>query len=346
MDGFEKTGRSCSARSVVPVNSSSRSIGTMAKTLQEYVAWLDERGLQWPAAPKPVPAKAAPYLKPLRGIRAVTWSVYGTLLRISGGQLLFEHPEMMPMQVALEKTVQEFGMWTSMTRRPLAPWKQLYDQYTLFVEERQMSSTRRKGDVPEVDSSAIWLRILRLLAEKDYDYEISVYGSPDELSDKVAYFFHASLQGVEAAPNALAALKAVGESSLKQGLLADAQAFTLVQMLRALKSQGTLAPLGRLFALDCLTLSFQEGIRKPSPSLYRVCLEQFAEHDIEPGEVLHVGSRLREDLAVAKQAGMRTALYAADQTSLRAEKADIKNPDTKPDRLLTDLIQIRDILEL
>lgn len=318
----------------------------MAKTLQEYVDWLDERHLIWPAPPKPVPAKATPYLKPLQGIRAVTWSLYGTLLRISNGQLLFVHRDMMPMQVALEKTIQEFGMWHSMTRKATAPWKQLYDQYVPLVEERQMSGTGKKGDKPEVDASAIWLRILRRLAEKEYDYEVSIYGTPEELSDKVAYFFHASLQGVEAVPNALPALQAVAESPVKQGLLADAQAFSLVQMLRAFRQQGTLPPLGRLFDFDCVTLSFQEGIRTPSPSLYRTCCERFAEHDLQPEEILHVSTRLREDLAVAKKAGMRTALYAADQISLRAEKTDIKNPETKPDRLLTDLVQIREILEL
>jgi FMN phosphatase YigB (HAD superfamily) len=318
----------------------------MPKTLQEYSEWLDERELMWPSPPEAVSANATPYFKPLKGIRAVTWSVYGTLLRISEGKLLFSHPDRTQMKVALEKTIQEFKMWNNMDRKPGAPWAQLLEQYKQLMQQQQMTDTRQKGDFPEFDSSRIWRKLLRRLAEKGYYYDMDLYGDPDEFSDKVAYFFHASLQGVEAAPNALRALASTSVSHVRQGLLSDAQSFTMVQMLRALNEQGTLPPLKELFSLDCLTLSFQQGLRKPSKSFFQNCLDQFAELGIGPKEVLHVSSRLADDLAVAKQAGMRTALYAADKISLRASKADMQNPELRPDRLLTDLAQIRDILEI
>jgi hypothetical protein len=209
-----------------------------------------------------------------------------------------------------------------------------------------MQDTQQKGDVPEVDSSRIWRKIFARLGEKDYSYDMNLYGDPEELSDKVAYFFHSSLQGVEAAPHARDALQVVADSPIKQSLLADAQPFTLVQMLRELQVQGTLPPLGALLGLGCMALSFQEGLKMPSPSLYKLCVERFEDEGISPHEVLHVSSRLPNDLAVAKQVGMRTALYAADMTSLKATKADIKDPQMRPDRLLTDLIQIRDILSI
>jgi FMN phosphatase YigB (HAD superfamily) len=209
-----------------------------------------------------------------------------------------------------------------------------------------MVDTRQKGDFPEVDSPKIWRKLLARLGEKDYDYNLAFYGDPEELSDKVAYFFHANMQGVEAAPNAHLALMSIASSRFKQALLSDAQAFTIVQMLRALKQQGTLPPLGGLFALTCSTLSFQEGLRTPSKTLYERCLQKFAAEGIAPQEILHVSSRLKDDLAVAKQAGMRTALYAGDPTSLRASKDDMKDPDIRPDRLLTNLFQIREILSL
>lgn len=316
----------------------------MAKSLPEYADWLDERRLMWPKPPSIVPAHATPYTKPLKGIQAVTWSVYGVLLRISDGQLLFKHPELARMQVAMEKTIEEFKMWNSMPRKPGAPWQQLYEQYTRLVDDQQMSGTQRKGDYPEVDSSSLWRKLLSRLGEKNYDYDMSLYGDPEELSDKVAYFFHSSLQGVEASPNAREALLAVSQTHLRQTLLANAQPFTLVQLLRALKKQGTLPAPGELFAFDCMTLSFQEGIRKPSRTFYQRCVKKFEEHGIAPDQILHVGCRVRDDLAVAKTLGLRTALYAADKVSMRAKKEDMKNPDHRPDRLLTDLIQIREVL--
>ena len=41
---------------------------------------------------------------------------------------------------------------------------------------------------------------------------------------------------------------------------------------------------------------------------------------------------------------MRTALLAADQTSLSATREEIADPELRPDRLLTRLDQLRDVV--
>ena len=64
----------------------------MPLTLDQYAAWLDTRGLPWPAPPAVEPAKARAHLAPLHGLKAVLWNVYGTLLAIPFGELVFEHP--------------------------------------------------------------------------------------------------------------------------------------------------------------------------------------------------------------------------------------------------------------
>jgi FMN phosphatase YigB (HAD superfamily) len=318
----------------------------MAKTLPEYADWLDERSLIWPKAPAIVPARATPFVRPLPGIRAVTWSIYGTLLRISDGELLHDHPLELRMQVAMDKTVREFNMWNSMTRRPGEPWRQMYEQYATLVEHGRMAGSGRKGDVTEVDSRAVWRTIVERLQMKDYRYDLSIYGDEDELAEKIAYFFHSSLQGTEASPGAARTLRAAHEAGLTQTLLGNAQCFTLVQLLRALETQSTLPPPGELFAFDCLSLSYLDGVRSPSPSLYQNCVSRLQNAGFAPCEVLHVGCRLSDDLAFAKALGMRTALYAADKTALRATKEEIADPMFRPDRLLTDLAQLRDLLQI
>src|SRR5262249_56523177 len=86
-----------------------------------------------PAVPAPRevhPVRAKPHVVPIPGIRAVLWNVYGTLLAIPGGELLFEHPNKFIMEVALDKTVQEFKMWGSMSRKPGQPSEYLGQMYT------------------------------------------------------------------------------------------------------------------------------------------------------------------------------------------------------------------------
>ena len=93
----------------------------MGLTLDQYATYLDTRNLHWPAPPEVEPPKAKPHLKRLPEVRAVLWNVYGTLLSISGGELLFQHPQTVIQKVALDKTVQEFKMWPAMSRKPGQP---------------------------------------------------------------------------------------------------------------------------------------------------------------------------------------------------------------------------------
>src|ERR1700681_2171947 len=128
----------------------------MAKSLQEYADWLDDRKLLWPAARPPVLPQATPYLKRMRGIRAVTWDVYGTLLSVSEGRLLSLPPDPLRMEVALDKTIHEFNMWNSMSRKPGAPWEYMYQQYKRLVEAGHLVASPRPGEASEIDSAHIW----------------------------------------------------------------------------------------------------------------------------------------------------------------------------------------------
>jgi FMN phosphatase YigB (HAD superfamily) len=317
----------------------------MAKSLQDYAEWLDERKLMWPAAPAVVPAKATPYLKPLPDVRGVVWNVYGTLLRISDGRLLVQHPEPMRMQIALEKTIEEFNMWNSMSRKPGAPWEYMLQQYTRIVEDRQLAGSGRKGETPEVNTAEIWKALVERLGKKEYSYDEDQYGDLDDFSEKVAYFFQSCLQGVAANDGAIKTLQEVMNAGYTQGLVADAQPFTLVQLLRALgQQQGRMPFLGDLFDPNCLILSVREGYRQPSVALFEKCVSQFDRLGMAPNEILYIGSRLKDELAPAKKLGLRTALFAGDKNSLQATSADLKLPELRPDRILTELSQVRQIL--
>ncbi len=316
----------------------------MAQSLDEYAQWLAERNLRWPAPPKVEPIAAAPFLKPLPGIKAVAWDAYGTLLRISDGELLFVHPQGMRMEVALDKTIQEFNMWQSMSRKPGKPWEYMLQLYTRAYDDLRLAGSGRKGDLPEIDAARVWLKILEKLDKNDYQYDVDQYGDLEELSQKVAYFYHSCLQGVEASAGAAAAVFAVGEAGLPQGLIADGQCFTRTQVLRALQAEGKLPEPAEWISSELSTLSYGEGVRKPSKSLYVSAVQRFQEAGLAPDQVLFVASRLREDLVVAKSAGFRTALFAGEKLSLKATAADLKDPAVKPDRLLTQLTQVRDLL--
>lgn len=314
----------------------------MPLTLDQYARYLDTRDLPWPAPPEVDRPKARPHLVRLPQVRAVTWNVYGTLLAIAGGELWFQHPNDFVMDVALDKTVQEFKMWASMSRKPGQPaeyMKVIYEQ--VYDQQRLVPGGVEKH--PEVCADRVWEGVIKKLFQKDYQFDATFYGSLNEYSAKVAYFFHASLQGTACYPGAAAALHHVAQAGLAQGLCADGQCFTTVQLQRGLEAQASVA-LDELVPEDLRALSFEVRGKKPSERLLRHSLEQLSRRGIAPGQVLHVGSRIDKDLAPARRLGMRTALFTGDRASLQATPEQLKEPANRPDVLLTQLKQIVDVV--
>jgi hypothetical protein len=315
----------------------------MPLTLEQYASYLDTRGLPWPAPPAVERPKAKPHLKRLPEVRAVLWNVYGTLLAIPGGDLLFTHPTPFVLNTALEKTIQEFKMWGSMSRKPGQPAEYLghiYDQ--LLTEHQSFPSGGERR--PEVASDRLWEAVIKKLLQKDYKFDALFFGSLNEFSRKVAYFFHASLQGTAAEAGAAGALRHVASAGLAQGLLADGQCFTEVQLKRALAAQDAGAAADEWIDPGLRFLSYEARGRKPSERLFRAALPALQERGVSPAEVLHVGSRIPQDLAPARRLGMRTALYAGDKASLQATPEQLKDPASRPDVLLTDLGQIAEVV--
>ena len=312
----------------------------MALSLAQYATYLDTRGLPWPAPPTVEPQKAKPHLVRLPDIRAVTWNIYGTLLTISGGELYFEHPEKFIMDVALDKTIQEFKMWGSMSRKPGHPADYLREVYHTLLVEQQIQPARGGEKYPEVQADRLWEAFIKKLLQKDYSFDAGFYGSLNAFSAKVAYFFHASLQGTACYKAAATALRRLKKRGIALGLLANTQCFTLVQLERALMRQDSRATIDALFDADARALSHELLVRKPSERLFRRVLTAFAQRGITPGQVLHIGASVTEDVIPARRHGMKAGLFAGDKASLRATKEQLREGSARPHVLLTELGQI------
>jgi hypothetical protein len=315
----------------------------MPLTLEQYARYLDSRDLAWPAPPHVKKAKARPHLPELGGIRAVLWSTYGTLISISGGEMTFEHPDQMVMDVALDKTVSEFKMWGSMTRKPGPPAEYLQQLYSkVLFEQRALCLPGER--FPEVISERIWEAILKMLLQKDYKFDAVFYGGLPEYCQKIAYFFHASMQGTACYAGAAKIMKSCHDRGMVQGLLGDGQCFTVLQLQRGLENQEPGTKLDELLSPDLRILSHETRARKPSPRIFREALDRLAKLGIEPEQVLHVGSKVARDIAPARKLRMKTALFAGDRDSLEASSEDLRETPTRPDALITKLDQIASVL--
>jgi FMN phosphatase YigB (HAD superfamily) len=315
----------------------------MPLTLEQYATYLDSRDASWPAVPPIERPKARAHVAALEGVRAVTWSVYGTVVAISGGELLFEHPQKFIMDLALEKTVQEFKMWGSMSRKPGQPSEYMGQLYNKALTELRMVPSPGEKH-PEIHSERIWENILKKLLQKDYKFDASFFGSLNEYVRKIAFFFHASLQGTACYPGAAETLQQLKARGCALGLIADAQCFTLVQLQRGLTAQNPKTQVNSLFDQDLRALSFEVGAKKPSERLFQTVATALEKRGISPHETLHVGSRIAQDIVPAKKLGMRTALFAGDKASLGATPEQLKDASSRPDVLVTELPQLLDVV--
>ncbi len=315
----------------------------MPMTLEQYAVYLDSRNLVWPAPPVVHAPKATPKLQPLPQVRVVLWNIYGTLLNVLSGQILHEHPQKFVMDIALDKTVQEFKMWASMTRKPGQPADYMGEIYRRVLTDLRLAASPGEKH-PELRSERIWEAIVNKLNQKDYKYDAAMYGPLPDFSRKIAYFFHASLQGTACYAGAAPTLERLQQFGLKQGLLADTQCFSFVQLQRGLAAQHDRLAIDMIFHGALRSLSHEVGGRKPSERLFKHCLTQLSSMGIAPMQVLHVSSRIAQDLAPAKKFGMRTALYVGDRESVQATPEQFKDRATRPDVMVTELSQIAEIV--
>jgi FMN phosphatase YigB (HAD superfamily) len=315
----------------------------MPLTLEQYVDRIHSRSdLPWPAAPRIDPPKARPALNPMP-VRAVFWTVYGTLVAIPSGELQFEHLQDFITDAALDKVIKEFKMWNSMSRKPGAPSAYLKELYRKALTTLQMIGSGGQK-FPEVQSECVWEDIVKKLFQKEYQYDIGAYGSLNEYVKKIAYFYHASIQGAGPYPGAADALSLLAERGVMQGLLADGQCFTAGQLQRCLRQQNPGIELDALIPSTWRVISAEKKLKKPSDVLFRNAAQAAGAKGIDPSEILHVGSNLARDIAPAKKFGFRTALFAGDKNSLSATPEQLKDAAFRPDVLLTELPQILEVI--
>lgn len=135
--------------------------------------------------------------------------------------------------------------------------------------------------------------------------------------------------GVRPYPETAAVLAALRRGGLRLGVCSNAP-YRPTSMHEQLRHVGIAA------LLDAAVFSSEVGWRKPSPRIFTAALDAVG---AGAGETVFIGDRLREDVAGAHAAGMRTVLVARG--------AGVSQPrvgDGRPDALITSLAELPALL--
>jgi FMN phosphatase YigB (HAD superfamily) len=315
--------------------------GDMALSLLKYAEHLDGRDDPRPLGPEPSPFPSAKPHLTVQPVKAVVYSGLGTLWLASSEPELLPSDEVM-RKIALDKTVSEFKMWASMSRKPGEPsdymavvLKQLADK----LRAASLTSLRT-----EIRIEQIWHGVVDRLIQREYAYDAAFYGSTAELAEKIAYYYQRAAQGVSVYPNALATFKTVAKKGVVQGIHANGQQATPILVHRELVAQGKLTSLAEVFEPALSVWSYEIGVRKETEKGFAALRAGMTAKGLTPANTLYVGCDVERDIVPAKRQGFRTALLLADKGSANVTPAHLKDEKSKPNVLLTAFEQIASVV--
>jgi len=146
-------------------------------------------------------------------------------------------------------------------------------------------------------------------------------------------------------PGMKEALLEIQNLGIPLGIVSNAQFYTPILMNFFLSGKFSSEQNIDLFDPDLSVFSFNELRGKPDVYLFQKFIPVLkAKYDIVPSEAIFVGNDMLKDVYTAKQAGLKTVLFAGDQRSLRLRKDDERVQGLEPDFIITELKQLLEII--
>jgi putative hydrolase of the HAD superfamily len=269
----------------------------------------------------PLTTDQQPVLRELRGVRAVLFDIYGTLIVSGSGDVGSaaegSHSQAFAAAVAAMGLAFDGGAETG--ARVL--------QETILHEHERL---RRRGvDHPEVDICEIWRLTLDELGRQG---RLGQAGGAVDL-ERLALEYEVRVNPVWPMPDAAECLEDLRRARLTLGLVSNAQFFTR-ELFPALLGK-TLEELG--FDPELQFYSYCYGQAKPGRFLHQLAARALAGRGLEADEILYLGNDMLNDVAAARAVGFRTALFAGDARSLRRREDDPRVRGVSPDIVITRL---------
>ena len=279
----------------------------------------------------PHPTGVESRIRSLRGIQAVLFDVYGTLVISGVGEIgtTVATGNAAALSAALGAT--------GLSPRPEEAAERGVEILFKSIEQAHAAGRREGIEYPEVDIYGIWRAVFAQLARNGL-----VTGEVGEYAlRKLAVEYELRVNPVWPMPGLDEVLEFLRGRGARLGIVSNAQFFTPL-IFEALLGRGV-EDLGFSEELCCWSYEVLEA--KPSKRLFETVLTALAARDsVVPGEVLYVGNDMRNDIVPAAETGCRTALFAGDEWSLRLREGEDGVGGVEPDVVLTDLRQLKDVL--
>lgn len=215
------------------------------------------------------------------GTRAVLWDVYGTLLDARRGDLVGLVRRGDELRSVFGRVIGHFGL----RDRPA----DLHGMFLGTIEAR-LGERRAAGvDHPEIRIEDIWRQI-----------------APGVDAREIALCFERWANPKRGLADAAETLRAIRGRGLRQGIISNAQFYTLIELSELLEGDWR-----DVFDPELVILSCDLGVAKPDPEPFQRAAAVLAGHGIAPSGCLFVGDSAANDIAPARRAGFRAVRIGA-----------------------------------
>jgi putative hydrolase of the HAD superfamily len=262
----------------------------------------------------------------LSDIRVVIFDVYGTLFNYWKPQFAGEPDKTNALLETFAATISYFGMGRYLMEMSPhnPPEKTLWDLYHGLIALKRELLAGKGLEYPEIRIEEVWHTILLMLKRRGYSFAKNDLGADDELSRCIAYYynFHVFNRGLY--PGVSETLLSLKRKSMALGILSNAQFYTPIDMTLFLRdaSGGRIDDMAEVFDNDLVFFSYEYRMAKPSRELFRRLFDALYEYQVLPAQSVFVGNDVSADIRPARDAGMKTALFAGDDTCIFARDGD------------------------
>lgn len=250
-------------------------------------------------------------------IRAILFDVYGTLFISAAGDIGIAMKED-GMNPAIERLFIRQGIREN--------HKTVLKRFNQAIADKHEKLRLGGIDFPEVEIDRIWAEVLSnedMASVRDFAVEYECIVNP-----------------VYPMPHLRELMAACRNKKITMGIISNAQFYT-PDLFRWFFDADPEA-LG--FHPDLIFYSYTFGHAKPSRRMFQAAADALEKINISQDSVLYLGNDMLNDIYPADAQGFQTALFAGDARSLRLRENDDRCKGLSPDLVVTDLIQLLDVL--
>jgi len=266
----------------------------------------------------PFPTGLSPSGKLEEKMQCILFDVYGTLFISGSGDISIARQQSQQTR-NIENLLDKYQIYKNR--------KTILNDFFVAIESEHERLKKQGIDFPEIEVDQIWKRVLDIT---DLDTVRSF-----------AVEFELLVNPVYPMPNLDRMLSICKHSNVLMGIISNAQFFTPYLFEWFFDS----SPEDLGFTSNLIFYSYKLGHSKPSTFMFDLAAKQLQQMSISTRSALYIGNDMLNDIYPAKTVGFKTALFAGDARSLRLRENDSKCKNLSADVIVTDLIQLPDLIQ-